>query len=201
MNSNVRRSWVVVLVFGCIAITSASALAQGGAKPAPSPALKSKEVVFGAFKTYIHPTKTFSIDLPNNWSIDDSSTATETIVKSADPNTNAVVVIHVWKQPGALAGGSTQFLRIFLATTVATLPNYTEGVPKVQKDGSVGIYFKYDQTVDAGTFNMWGDAFIQREGNLVGMLFFLIPNEQYKLKMTSAYGLINSFKLDAGAVK
>lgn len=172
------------------------------APPQPSgQLLKSKEVVFGAFKTYVHPTKTFSIDLPNNWSIEDSSTATETIVKSADPNTNAVVVLHVWRKSGELPGGSTQFLKNFLSATLASLPNYTEGEPKVQKDGSVGIYFKYDQTVDAGTFSMWGDGFIQREGDLVGMLFFLIPNEQYKLKMTSAYKLINSFKLDASAVK
>lgn len=159
-------------------------------------ALTTKEVVFGNFKPYVHPDKSFSIDLPENWSIDNSSTATEGIVKVTDPSTNAALVIHVWKQAGELKGGSTEFLKAFLKRTAATLPKYTEGEPKVQKDGSVGIYFKYEQTTSAGVFNMWGDSFIQRDGELVGMLFFIIPKEQYDLKTKSAYRLINSFKLD-----
>ena len=162
--------------------------------------LKTKEVIFGKFKTYVHPDKSFSMEIPENWSIDDSSKPNEAIVKSADPNTNAALVIHVWKQEGELPGGATEYLKDYLRGTVSTLPNYSQGEPKVQKDGSVGIYFKYDQTVKTGTFDMWGDAFIERKGNMVGMVFLIMPHEQYKLKMTPAYKLVNSFKLDA-AVK
>jgi PsbP-like protein len=189
---SVRLSPIVLL------LAATAAMAQNTGAPVKADDLKSKEVIFGTFKKYVPPDQSFSIDLPENWKIDDGSTASETIIKSSDPNVNAALVVHVWKQNGELPGGATQFLKDFLKDTVSTLSNYTQGEPKVQKDGSVGIYFKYDQTVKSGTFNMWGDAFIQREGDMVGMLFFIIPHEQYQLKMTSAYKLINSFKLGPG---
>ncbi len=201
MSHNKRLLWICLFTAACFVFASNSTFAQGGAQPAPSPDLKSKEVIFGPLKTYTHPSKTFSVDLPDNWSVEDASTATEHIVKVADPNVNAVVVLHAWKQSGELPGGQTEFLKNFLHDTIAMLTNYTQGEPKVQKDGSVGIYFKYDQTVKEGTFNMWGDAFIQREGDIVGLMVFVIPKEQYELKQASAYKLINSFRLLSGSVK
>jgi hypothetical protein len=42
---------------------------------------------------------------------------------------------------------------------------------------------------------MWGDAFIEERGGLVGLIVFLIPEEQYKRKEDVAYRLINSFHL------
>jgi hypothetical protein len=156
----------------------------------------TRDVVFGEFQTYKDPKKLFTVELPQNWTIKDTSHTDEIILSVADPADNAVVSIHVWTQDKPLTGGAAAYLSNYLKDAVSTLNNYSQGDPKVQKDGSVGIYFKWDEPLkDLGPVKMWGDAFIEQRGSVVGMIVFLIPEEQYKKKEDSTSRLINSFHI------
>jgi serine/threonine-protein kinase len=156
----------------------------------------TKDVIFGEFKAYDDPRKLFSVELPSNWEIKDHSDKDEINLGINDPSDNAAVSIHVWNQDKPLEGGTAQYLANYLKQTVASLTNYNQGEAKVQKDGSTGIYFKWDESLKNGkTAKMWGDAFLEQRGNVVGMIIFLIPEEQYNQKKDQAYHLINSFHI------
>ena len=163
----------------------------------PSKPLGTIAVIFGDFKTYTHPNKYFSIDVPSNWTITDKSTPEESVVLVMDPSENAVVVIRASKRATQMTQAEeTKYLTDFLNDKLSTFANFSQGEPKIQKNGSIGVYFKYDQAVKGVTFLMWGDAFVDQKAGVLGSLFFIIPNEQYELKSKPAYQMINSFKVN-----
>lgn len=156
---------------------------------------QTKDVVFGPFKAYNHRSGWFTMDLPTNWSIKDASKNNEVILSISDPSVNAALSVHVWEQSTPLEGGPAKYLKDYLNQTLSSFKNFSQGEPKIQKDGSTGIYFKWDEPISSGTVRMWGDAFIEQRGGLVGMVVFLIPEEQYQKKKDQAYRLVNSFGL------
>jgi serine/threonine-protein kinase len=185
-----RRTALILLLASCCTF----ALATCASAQTPS-AEKTNDVVFGDPKTYSDVRKWFTVDLPSNWTIKDKSDPDELNLGISDPTENAAVSIHVWKQGTPLPGGPAKYLSDYLKQTVAKLDNYEQGDPRVQKDGSTAIYFKWDENSKVGVVRMWGDAFIEERGGLVGLIVFLIPEEQYKRKEDVAYRLINSFHI------
>jgi hypothetical protein len=182
MKKNARILHILTLVL--IAVAGVSAQAQ-----------KTRDVVFGKFEPYNHSSNLFLLQLPANWSVKDSSRNGEVILSIADPSENAGVSVHVWQQDKPLVGGPAQYLKNYLNDSLGTLTNFTQGEPRVQKDGSTGIYFKWDEAMKSETVKMWGDAFIEQRGNVVGMIVLLLPEEQYQQKKEAAYRLVNSFGL------
>ena len=188
----IKMRFAFLAIFMLLVVPAISSTARATAQPGKL----TRDVVFGDFKTYKDPKNLFTVDLPANWDVKDKSDSDEINLSINDPSENAAVSIHVWTQDKPLPGGPSAYLSNYLKTTVATLTNYTQGEPKVQKDGSTGIYFKWDEnSKEVGMVKMWGDSFIEQKGNVVGLIIFLIPEEQYTLKKDQAYHLINSFHI------
>ncbi len=188
---SLRIRVIFVSVFMMLLVPVAGSTAQVYAQPQVT-----RDVIFGEFQAYKDPKRLFNVELPSNWTVKDKSGDDEIILSVADPTENAAVSIHVWTQSKPLTGGADAYLSNYLKETVSTLTNYNQGEAKVQKDGSTAIYFKWDEnSKEFGTVKMWGDAFIEQRGSVVGLIVFLIPEEQYKKKQDEAYRLINSFHL------
>ena len=170
-------------------------------KPQPqqtSPTQETKEIIFGEFKNYAHSSGWFSMSVPNNWTVADKSNGSELIITIMDPTENAVLVIRVWtRQTQMTQEEKDNILKGFLNNTMSKFLNFTMGEPKIQADGSTGIFFKYDSVVENKSYPMYGNSFIDQKGNLVGLINLIIPEDQYNKKKDSALKFINSFSLNS----
>ena len=64
-----------------------------------------------------------------------------------------------------------------------------------QNNGSVGLSFGYNENSPLGSYKMRGDAFIDQQAGTISVRLLALPDDQYATKKTSAYTVINSFRL------
>jgi|RhiMetdeSRZDD1v2_1073273.scaffolds.fasta_scaffold1045128_1 hypothetical protein len=170
----------------------------------PSPALfasqNTKEVVFGTPRKFEHKSGWFSLVVPDNWTITDKSTEEEVIVSIVDPAQNAVLIVRVYRPTrGYMQSELGDMLKAFLNDRMSSFDGFMTGEVKSQRDGSLGLYFKYNSIVDGKSYRMYGDTFIEQHNGLVGLVALIMPEEQYELKRSAAYEMVNSFHV-TGAV-
>jgi len=161
---------------------------------------KTQEVVFGAPRTYNHKSGWFSLSMPGNWNVTDKSADGEVIVSIADPTENGILVIRVYKpSKGYTQAELGELLKSFLNERMGSFDGFTMGELKSQRDGSLGLYFKYNSVVDGVTYKMYGDTFIEQHNGLIGVAALIMPQEQYEAKQKAAYEMVNSFRVTGTA--
>jgi serine/threonine-protein kinase len=190
-------------LFAVFATALSLALVSGSfarAQPSGSVQQKTQEIVFGPVRTYDHKSGWFSLTIPGNWKVTDKSGEGEVIVSIIDPTENGVIVVRVY-QPSR---GYTQaelgdLLKGFLNERMGSFDGFSMGEAKSQRDGSLGLYFKYNSVVEGVTYKMNGDAFIEQHNGLIGVLTLIMPQEQYETKQKAAYEIMNSFRVTGTA--
>lgn len=201
--------WILTIAF-CFYVESPVVSAQDHGTTTPKPTQtkpptqtettttpETQEVVFGAFKSYTHSSGWFSMSVPGNWTINDKSVENELIISLADPTGNAVFIVRVWlRQSRMTEDEMTSLLRKFLTDRMSDFQNFSMGDPKTQKDGSIGMYFKYDAVVNMKAYPMYGDTFIEQKGRMVGLSSFIMPKDQYDKKKDDTYKMINSVRIN-----
>jgi hypothetical protein len=157
---------------------------------------KTQDVVFGPVRTYTHKSGWFSVGAPGNWNVTDNSGGGEVIVSIIDPTENGVVVVRVYQPSrGYTQAELGEMLKGFLSERMGTFDGFTMGDLKSQKDGSLGLYFKYNSVVAGNSYKMYGDAFIEQHNGLIGLITLIMPTEQYEAKQKAAYAMVNSFRV------
>lgn len=171
--------------------------AQLSTTTTPSPSSgRTQEIVFSAPRLYEHKSGWFAMSIPENWKIQDKSSGDEVIVSLADPTENAIVVIRVYSPTrGFTQSELGESLRTFVNDRMSSFDGYAAGDLRPQKDGSIGLSFKYNQTLEGKNYQMYGDAFIEQHNGLVGILALVMPQDQYDAKKKEAYDLLNSFRV------
>ena len=149
---------------------------------------KTLDVVFGPVRTYTHKSGWFSVAIPGNWNVTDNSAEGEVIVSVIDPTENGVMVVRAFQPSrGYTQAELGQMLKGFLNERMGKFDGFTMGDLKSQRDGSLGLYFKYNSVVAGNTYKMYGDAFIEQHNGLIGLITLIMPEEQYQAKQKPAY--------------
>ena len=160
----------------------------------------TQEIIFGTPKPYNHKSGWFTLSVPANWNIEDKSAEGEAVVSIADPTENAIVVIRVYTPPQPRTQEQRgEILKSFLTARLGNFDGFAMGELKSQRDGSLGLYFKYNSVIDKISYNMYGDAFIEQHNGLVGFIALIMPQNQYETKKNSAYEMVNSFRVTGSA--
>jgi hypothetical protein len=161
---------------------------------------QTQDVVFGPSQTYSHKSGWFSLSVPSNWKVTDKSSEGEVVVSMADPTENGIVVVRIYR-PGRVYTQAElgEILKGFIKERMGTFDGFTLGELKSQRDGSSGLYFKYDSEIEGVKYKMFGDTFIEQHNGLVGILTLIMPQDQYDAKQKAAYQLMNSFRVTGGA--
>jgi len=160
----------------------------------------TQEIVFGTPKPYNHKSGWFTLSVPGNWKIEDKSAEGEAVVSIADLTENAIVVIRVYTPPQPRTQEQLgEILKSFLTARLGNFDGFAMGELKSQRDGSLGLYFKYNSVIDKISYNMYGDAFIEQHNGLVGFIALIMPQGQYEKKKNSAYEMVNSFRVTGSA--
>lgn len=185
----------VIVTCGTAAQTPAT-----GTPPNIAGTKKTNEIVFGPSRVYNHKSGWFSLSAPGNWSITDKSDDSEVVVSLADPTENGILVVRIYR-PGKQYSPAElgALLKAFLNERLGSFDGFSMGEQKSQRDGSLGLYFKYDSVVQGVTYKMNGDAFIEQHNGLIAVLTLIMPQDQYEQKKKAAYEMVNSFRLTGSA--
>ena len=99
--------------------------------------------------------------------IEDKSSDEEALVLIEDPTGNAVAVVRVWvPTKGYTQAELGDLLKNFINSKLGSFPGFSMGEVRTQKDGSMGLYFKYDSVVDGKSYPMNGDSFIEQHNGI-----------------------------------
>lgn len=163
---------------------------------------KTQDIVFGPVSTYNHKSGWFSLERPGNWNVTNVSDAGEVVVSIIDPTENGVVVVRVYEPSRSYTQAELgETLKAFLRERLGSFDGFAMGESRSQKDGSLGLYFRYNSMVEGVTYKMYGDAFIEQRNGLVGLITLIMPQDQYDAKQKDAYAMVNSFRVNGTAPK
>jgi hypothetical protein len=191
-----NKNLLPVLAVLCLTVTGVVQPQRGAAQQ------KTQDVVFGPVSTYNHKSGWFSLERPENWNVTDNSGAGEVVVSIIDPTENGVVVVRVYEASRVHAQAELgEMLKSFLRERLGSFDGFTMGESKSQKDGSLGLYFRYNSVVAGVTYKMYGDAFIEQHNGLIGLITLIMPQDQYDAKQKDAYAMVNSFRVTGAGSK
>src|SRR5687767_11710331 len=164
-----------ILAFLCLTVAGAVLPQRVAAQQ------KTQEVVFGPVSTYNHKSGWFSLARPGNWNVTDVSAVGEVVVSIIDPTENGVVVVRVYESSrGYTQAELGEMLKAFLRQRLGKFDDFTIGDSRSQKDGSLGLYFRYNSLVEGVSYKMYGDAFIEQRNGLIGLITLIMPQDQYE---------------------
>jgi hypothetical protein len=149
-------------------------------------------------QTYSYKTGIFSIDVPESWSSDDQSSATEVLVRFSDEKNNGVVLVDLFEMAEEQSEEQlTKILNDYLDQTYTKQPEFSRDDPATQSDGSVLVVWGYDVEVTGGkTTRLLGNSFIEQRGNLISVLTLALPSEQFDALTEPINDVLNSYKID-----
>jgi hypothetical protein len=161
--------------------------------------LATKKIDMANPKTYSYKTGIFSIDVPKSWSADDRSSATEVLVRFTDKTENGVVLVDLFENKEQQTEEQlTKLLNDYLDQTYTKQKKFSRDDPKAQSDGSVLVVWGYDVDLSTGkTVRLLGNSFVEQHDNLISVLTWAVPEEQFDSLRTQIHALINSYTIDS----
>jgi len=174
---------------------AATGVAQGGTP-------QTKSVQMSASKTYTHPAGVFRIDVPNNWTMADESGDGVVAVSFTDPTRNAALIVRVKLASEVMDEDAlADYADAAVSDRFRDVKKLVKTKPKAFDDGSVGIGFTYNATIDKQTVPMRGEAYAQMDDQrLASLLIAVVPAEQYDKLAKSIGAILNSYQADPDSV-
>ena len=153
------------------------------------PAVQVEELV-----TYVHPSNIFAIDVPGNWLVQDTSADKTLRVSFVDEQGLAGVIVAAFDAAGETTPEVlTSALEADADGAFGAMTGYVRGDPEVQSDGSIRVNFAF-QGADNATY--FGAAFIQRDGNIISLLYTIMPYAQYETLVGPMGQILNSYAIN-----
>lgn len=158
-------------------------------------------VEIGTLQKYDHPSGVFSIEVPENWSVQDNSKADEIIMIWTDPTRNGGVIVDIFEDTTTYTADQlTDILKTFLNNSFGTQPDFSIDDPVTQNDGSVLLVWTYTATADNDVqAPLLGNSFIEQRGNKVSILTTLVPDDQFDTLKDKTDEIINTYSIDPEA--
>jgi hypothetical protein len=158
-------------------------------------------VEFDQLRTYEHPSGVFTIDIPENWSLQDNSKPDEIILIWTDPTQNGGVIVDIFEDETVYSEEElTDILRAFLDNSFGSQPEFSVDEPVTQNDGSILLVWTYLATANNDTeVKLLGNSFIEQRGNKVSILSTLIPDEQFDDIVDNTDEIINTYVINRDA--
>lgn len=159
------------------------------------------EVQFGRLQNFAHPSGVFELDIPENWSLQDTSRADELILAWTDPTGNAAVIVDIFETASNFSDDELiDILANFLNNQFSDEREYFLGDPVVQGDDSILLIWSYLARADNNAdVTLLGNSFIEQRGDKVSILTTLIPEIQFDRLVEHTDEIINSYVINPRA--
>ena len=181
--------------------TASSPAASPSLPASTSRAFDFKPVRISGLENYTHGSQVFSLDVPVGWTLKDTSKSGEVIITWTDPTRNGALVADVFDiDYNPTQDELTELLETFLEDTFSDEPEFFLEEPSPQEDGSVLLVWGYTGTATGNIkIPLLGNSFIERRGDRVAILSFVVPAEQFKDLQDSLNKIINTYQIDTAA--
>ncbi len=158
-------------------------------------------VRINSLTSYTHPQQVFSLQVPAGWKLKDTSKSGEVIINWTDPTRNGALVADIFDVDyDPTQDDLTTLLETFLEDTFSDEPDFFLEEPNPQKDGSVLLVWGYTGTATGNIkIPLLGNSFIERQGDRIAILTFVVPSEQFKDLEGSLNKIINTYQIDTAA--
>lgn len=170
--------------------------------PSPTTATASNQLALvdiGPLKTYTHPSGVFRLDIPNNWTLQDNSSADELLLIWTDPTGNGAILVNIFEDRRSYTDNElVRLLNNFLIDRFGSQPDFTYEDPRPQSDGSQLVVWSYTATADNNIkATLLGNSFVEQRGNKISILTTLVPQEQFETLVSQTDKIINTYRIDA----
>jgi hypothetical protein len=154
------------------------------------------EMPASGYVQYVHPSGVFSIEYPNDWAVEDLSTAGQNIFVSFSTEPGAFVFAQLTDAGGSLSPQELdEYVTGVMGAGFGLAPQYQELSRSTQPNGSVLVLFSY--IADSNVMNA-GTLFEQR-GTLVSFLTVGAPAQVFDRYTDDFDHAGNSYRVDETA--
>lgn len=172
---------------------------EGGGEPRMTAPTTPIDV--GELRNYTHPDGMFSVNVPNNWNLEDRSDDDMTLINFVAPQENGLISVMVIpaEGPRRTTGELGSLLQQSIQQGFAERGDVVVHEPELQPDGSVRVSFTYDERIDDTMVSLLGNSFIQQDADLVSILWVIVPEDQFADLQETTNAIINSYQVHSSA--
>ncbi len=157
--------------------------------------VRTAKVSIGLFKSFSHSSGLFQIDIPQQWSIKDTSKPGEVINYWTDPTQNVGLLVDVFKTNIKQTPESrSELLQKFIKNGFSSKPGFQMDNPVIFPSGTVRVTWSYTTTLDNGAKTpITGNSFIRQNKDKISVLAHTIPQDQYEVLVPSLNQITDSY--------
>jgi len=157
--------------------------------------VRTAKVPIGLFKNFRHSSGLFQIDIPQQWSIKDTSKPGEVINYWTDPTQNVGLLVDVFKTNIKQTPESrSEILQKFIKNGFSSKPGFVMDNPVIFPSGTVRVTWSYTTTLDNGAKTpITGNSFIRQNKDKISVLAHTIPQDQYEALVPSLNQITDSY--------
>lgn len=176
---------------------TAAPTAEPTAEPTSGTGLKLRDVEIGQLGPYSHTGKLFTIDVPENWTLKDTSKPGEAITVWTDPAENAFMQVDIFESaqqqtPEELAA----LLKSYLQKTFGNQPDFTQDKAKESGPSMLVVWSYTAEGSNNVTAKLLGNSFIKQVGDKVSLFTLVVPDEQFDRLQESLNHILGSYTID-----
>jgi hypothetical protein len=131
-------------------------------------------------KTYQHPSKLFSIDVPQKWQLENFSEPNHVRVQWQDANHHGLICVELFNFSGRVTKAELgDQLSQVLGKVYGDYDQLKIGQPTAQSNGSVRVDWSYQKEASNGSMVAYkGKSFIKQIDNKISASYYVIPAQQ-----------------------
>jgi len=158
-------------------------------------------VKIGPLETYSHSSGVFRLDVPNNWTLQDSSTNDELLLIWTDPTGNGAILVNIFEDSRSYTDSQlVELLNNFLIDRFGRQPDFYYEDPRPQSDGSQLVVWSYTATADNNVqATLLGNSFVEQRGDKISILTTLVPEDQFETLVSRTDEIINTYRINTSA--
>ncbi|NJO05769.1 MAG: hypothetical protein HC876_09745 [Chloroflexaceae bacterium] len=168
-------------------------IAEASAMPPPELAR-----AFVDTRLYEYPTGLFAIGIPQDWRLEDDSSAESANLTWTSSTNNMLVNVNIVQR----SIGDTDLGSVLTQEITAAFgrqPDFQISSPQLQPDGSVLVGFRA-RTDTADSLLMQGNAYAEQLGDTFSVLVLIAPSDQFEALWDAGLsGIANSYTVDPTA--
>jgi len=156
------------------------------------------EVVIGDLVAYEAPTGVFRIEVPENWTFDDSSGDPQLLMSWEDPAGFAGVLVAMYNNADAMSPEDLQLYgEQFIATVLSESGQYEIVERAAQSDGSFLLVWRATVEHRGAPVAARGLTYAEQRGDKLSVLTLITEDDQLQALWDAGLGtVINSYKID-----
>lgn len=158
--------------------------------------LKLRDVEIGQLTAYAHTGKLFTIDVPENWTLKDTSKPGEAIAVWTDPAENAFMQVDIFESTQQTPAELASLLKNYLEKTFGNQPDFTQDEAKESGPSMLIVWSYTAEGSNNVTAKLLGNSFIKQVGDKVSLFTLVVPDEQFDRLQPALDKILGSYEID-----